>query len=71
MMRFTGLPAPTAAELKEAYNRTGLNTLGYTFETAMQSAMFSKVIADIVYAGHLHHRKRNRGTQAPNQLALI
>lgn len=71
MMRFTGLPAPTVTELRAAYNRTDLNAIGYTFETAMQSAMFSKVIADIVYAGKLHHRKRNRGKQAPAQLALI
>lgn len=71
MMRFSVLPPPSLEEMKLGYSRTGLPSLGYTFDSAMESAMFSKVIKDIVYASRTRPAKKKQGQPAPDQLALI
>jgi len=60
---------PSTDELKAAFHRTHLSRLGYSFDKAMESEMFKKVLTDIVIATKLNKHKQR--APAPMQQALI
>jgi len=70
-MRADLFPKATDQELRDAYHRTGLQQLGYTYESAMANVMFNKVINDIVLAAKTHIKVKKQKAPAPLQQVLI